>query len=613
MILAALNNLYDRTVGTEGGPPPLGYAEVPVVGAVNIGPRGEFRGLTDLREEVTVGKATRLRPTRRVVPQSPQRTVAITPGFLCDNAGYLLGFDAKKNAQRAGDQFLSARALHEAILAGVNEPAALVILAFFRTWEPAKAASALSGQSDEMATGWLLLRNASAGNFFHETPAIRAAWERYWGATDAPHGQCLITGRDDEPIALIHPPIKGVRGPGAQMSGAALVSFNCDAFTSYGKSQNLNAPVSTGAAFAYTTALNHLLRPDSRRKLRIGDMTVVIWAERATPAERMVAPILGAVSDEEGQAAEDNRAAPVHDQLRRIAAERWADEPAFEVDENVRFFVLGLAPNVARLQLRFFYTSTLGELLNHLQEHCRDVLLQEPGPGIFVPTLSNLVRETLPKDKEGRARTEASVRKKLYKMHSDLVRAVLTGHDYPQSLLMIVLDRLRSDGRLTAARLGLVKGCINRHRRTTGSFEPEIAKGLDESSSEPGYLSGRLFARLENMQQLSRGTAGRDQPTIRDRFMSAASVTPLLVFPYLLGLEGAHERKAKRDRPGIAHAAARDIEKLIGHIGDFQPQLTPHQQGLFFLGYHHQRQARFAGRAEEDSRSEPDQDVEDQQ
>jgi CRISPR-associated protein Csd1 len=611
MILAALNSLYERTVGTEGGPPALGYAEVPVVGAVNIGPEGELRGLLDLRHEAMVGKRTKLVPSRRVVPQPPKRTVAISAGFLCDNSGYLLGYDAKGNAKRVIERFAASRALHEAVLSEVDAPAAATILAFFRSWDTSKAASLFLDQPDEMATGWLVLRDADTGAFFHEMPPIRVAWERHWAATDAPHGQCLITGRNDEPIALVHPAIKGV--PGAQTAGAALVSFNCDAFTSYGKSQNLNAPIGIGAAFAYTTALNHLLRPDSRRKLRIGDMAVVVWAERATPAERVIASVFGAIADDDGEAAEVNRTAPVHDQLLRIAAGRWADDPEFEPDENIRFFVLGLAPNAARLQLRFFYTSTLGELLRHLRQHCRDILLEEPGLGVRVPTLWRLAQEILPKNKDGLARTDAGSQKKLDKLRGDLARAVLTGIDYPQSLLPIVLDRFRSDGRLTAPRLGLVKGCINRHRRATGDHEPEIAMGLDETSGEPGYLLGRLFALLENMQQLSRGSAGRDQPTIRDRFMSAASVTPLSVFPYLLGLESAHERKAKRDRPGLAHAAARALQELIGHIGDFEPQLSPHQQGLFFIGYHHQRQARFAGRVDAGSQSETDENVEEEQ
>jgi CRISPR-associated protein Csd1 len=576
MILTALNDLYERTVGTDDGPPPLGYAEMPVVGALNIDETGELPRLIPLRSERTVGRRTRLLAARLVVPQPPKRTVGIAAGFLCDNAGYLLGHDAKNNASRAADQFAAARHLHETVLGNVDNSTAATILTFFRSWDPSKAAVVLSDQ--EMATGWLVLRDAQSGRYFHEMPPIRAAWERHWAMIDAPHGQCLITGRGNEPISLVHPAIKGI--PGAQTAGAALVSFNCDAFTSYGKAQNLNAPVGIGAAFAYTTALNHLLRPDSRRKLRIGDTSIVVWAERATPAEQIIPSVLGAISE-------------------------------FEPDIDIRFYVLGLAPNAARLQLRFFYANTLGDLLCHLRQHCRDILLQEPGPGVPVPSLWALASETLPKGKDGRTRADASEQKKLDKLRGDLVRAVLTGLDYPQSLLPIVLNRFRNDRRLTPARLGLVKGCINRHRRTAGSLEPEITMGLDERNSEPGYLLGRLFALLENMQQLSRGSAGRDQPTIRDRFMSAASVTPRSVLPYLLDLENAHERKAKRDRPGIAHAAARDIGKLVDRIADFQSQLSPEQQGLFFIGYHHQRQSRFAGRAADSADNAPDKNMED--
>jgi CRISPR-associated protein Csd1 len=464
MILAALASLYERTVGTEDGPPPLGCAEVPVVGALNIGPAGELNGLLDLRQETAVGKKTKRLPARRVVPQPPVRTMNTASGFLCDHAGYLLGYDAKGNAKRAAEQFGKARELHELVLAEIDDPTAARILAYFRTWEPSKAAAVLVHEPQEMATRPLLLRDAESGRFFHEVPPIRAAWERYVAAKDAPRGQCLITGHENEPIEVTHPPIKGIPDPGSLRAEWRLVSFNLPAFTSYGKEQSLNAPVGVAAAFAYTAALNHLLRPASRRKLRIGDAAVVVWSERATPAEPVIASVLGAISDEAGDTAEENRSAPIHDQLLRIAAGRWAE---LKPDETIRFFVLGLAPNAARLQLRFFHTNTLGELLLNLQQHCRDILLQEPKPGVQVPTLWTLARETLPKDKDGRTRTDASAGKKLDKLHADLARAVLTGLDYPQSLLPIVLDRFRSDRRLTSARLGLVKGCINRHRRVT--------------------------------------------------------------------------------------------------------------------------------------------------
>jgi len=216
-----------------------------------------------------------------------------------------------------------------------------------------------------------------------------------------------------------------------------------------------------------------------------------------------------------------------------------------------------------------------------------------------VATLWKLASEILPKDRDARIRADARADKKLNKLYADLARAVLTGIGYPQTLLLVMLDRFRRDGQLTPARLGLIKGCINRHRRAVGGSQMEIKMGLDESSNEPGYLLGRLFALLENIQDLARGVARRNQPTIRTRFMSAASITPRSVFPHLLDLESTHEQKAKRVRPGIAHAATRDLSALMNRIGDIPPQLDPHQQGLFFIGYHHERQPRFVGRAEE--------------
>jgi CRISPR-associated protein Csd1 len=197
MILAALASLYERTVGTEGGPPPLGYTEVPVVGALNIGPAGELNGLLDLRQETAVGKKTKRLPARRVVPQPPVRTMNTASGFLCDHAGYLLGYDAKGNAKRAAEQFGKARELHELVLAEIDDPTAARILAYFWTWEPSKAAAVLVHEPQEMATRPLLLRDAESGRFFHEVPPIRAAWERYVAAKDAPRGQCLITGHEN--------------------------------------------------------------------------------------------------------------------------------------------------------------------------------------------------------------------------------------------------------------------------------------------------------------------------------------------------------------------------------------------------------------------------------
>lgn len=589
MILAALKDYYDRAAGKEDGPPPFGFAEVGVVGAIQLRDDGTFINIVPLGDAAQRGKTIKRVPKRMVVPQPPKRTVAVTAGFLCDNAGYFFGLDTKGNLRRALEQFDASRALHAQLLSGVDHPVAAAIRGFFATSNPTSAAERLAGESEELLTGWLVFQHAPSGAYAHEVPVIRAGWERH-AAEDAKavRGQCLVTGDPDVPIPPIHPSVKGVQG--AQSSGAALVSFNLDAFTSYGKEQNLNAPIGAEAAFAYTTALNHLLRPDSRQKIRIGDTSVVVWAEVATAAEDAIMAFLGG-----GDFGDENAAQKVAHEVERIADGRWASEPDFEENKNVRFFVLGLAPNAARLQIRFFFVDTLETLLTRLQQHCRDILFEEPAEGARVPTIRQLVYELFPRDDDGKARTGESDKKKIEKLQAELLRAVLTGHDFPQTLLPAVLGRLRADGGYTRGRLGLVKACLNRNARNSGDPGSEVKMQLDETVDDPGYLLGRLFALLENLQVLSRG--GGDSPTIKDRYGSTASVTPRAVFPHLLGLSEAHAKKAKRDKPGIAHNLIRRASELTARFdpkaGGFPALLDLRQQGLFFIGYHQQRQSFF--------------------
>jgi CRISPR-associated protein Csd1 len=480
----------------------------------------------------------------------------------------------------------------------------------------------MAGNPEEFARGWLVFYHGPSGTFVHEQAAIRAAWERYTASTDSPRGQCLITGNTNVPIARTHPAIKGI--PGAQSSGAALVSFNQDAFTSYGRSQNLNAPISERAAFAYTTALNHLARRESGQRLVIGDTLLLIWAERTTPAETALAEVLGGLAETqltkpiglqslEGaldtmDAAES--VARVTDRLKRIATGKWTDDPALREAEGIQFFILGLAPNAARLQVRFFQVDTLGVLLERIQRHCRDILFDEPEKAGYVPSLYRLAREILPKDDKGRTRADEGARRSTQKLHGDLIRSVLSGHGYPHSLLPVLLNRLRTDRWLTRERLGLVKACLNVERRRMAELS-EIPMSIDLENSELGYLLGRLFASLESIQEVSRGPGGRDQRTIADRFLGAASATPRSIFPHLLDLERAHERKAKRDKPGLAHKLAKRVGELMARLDPdlgFPPQLDPQQQGLFYIGYYQERQARFAGRSTDAEANGPDND-----
>ncbi|MGE4528198.1 MAG: type I-C CRISPR-associated protein Cas8c/Csd1 [Rhodospirillaceae bacterium] len=591
MILSALHQYYQRVAGSgEGAPPPYGFAEAKVVGALQIDTAGNFHGILDLRE---VDKNGKPQPRNLAVPLPPHRTVKVTPGFLCDNAGYLCGCDDKGKPARAAEQFAAAAALHRDLLAGVGHPASGAIRAYFNAWDTSAAAERLMPFGEFLA-GWLVFRVVDLPGeaaYAHDIPALRQAWERHLqDSASGSLGQCLVTGEPGVPIARLHGVIKGVRD--AQSSGASLVSFNIGAATSYGREQSFNAPVGEAAAFGYVTALNHLLRRDGRQFRMIGDTSLVFWTERDTPAETLLGDLFDPPEMPRNGNPDDTAAAQrIGDALDRLAAGQIPDDPAF-ADRDVRFYLLGLSPNAARLSVRLWQVDSLGTLLDHARDHHRDLALKPEFPGQSAhPPMWRFVGDLRPKDKEGKIRGKNSD-DGLKKLSGDLLRAALTGGPYPESLLPLLLDRFRSDRWITHPRVALLKAALNRHNRLTLSPMKELPMSLDENRTELGYRLGRLFAVLENVQ---RAAIGKDiNAGIRDKFIASASATPMTVFPYLLRLSQNHMKKIRRDKPGLAVNLERLTQAIAAEIRDFPAVLSPQDQALFFLGYYQQRQSFFS-------------------
>ena len=580
MILSALDAYYRRlSAGADQTMPPYGFALQKVVGAIELDGEGRFVGLLDLQTKDDKGK---LRPVMKMVPEPPGRTVAIMPAFLCDNGGYLLGYDLKGKAERARSQFEAAATLHRTILAEVDDPAARAILGHFESWNPAAAADIIPTESADLLQGWLVFW--VEGAFAHDRPALRDAWKRHAAARESGvRGQCLVSGETDQPIARLHP---GIKGAGGQSSGASLVSFNIDSANSYGKTQSYNAPVGEAAAFGYGAALNHLLRRENNRCRTIGDMTVAVWAERPNPAEDLLMDFVdpARIDPAEDAPAEDKaRAALVRDALDHLIQGQMP--PDFEKDGGVRFYLLGLSPNAARLSVRLWQESTLGEFLDRIGEHQRDLALVTDFPKRpRYPSLWSLVHDARPKDAEGKARGKAD-NDKLFKLHGDLLRAAITGGPYPAALLPLLLARFRSDGHITHPRVALLKAVLSRHDHPA---RKEVTMGLDETRTETGYLLGRLFAALERLQEAALGD--NLNRTIRDKFIGAAASTPRGIFNHLLPLSEAHRKKARRDSPGNVVVADKVIGRVMGGITDIPPVLPPDDQALFFIGYYQQRQ-----------------------
>lgn len=385
-------------------------------------------------------------------------------------------------------------------------------------------------------------------------------------------GLCLVTG-ERQPIARLHPrtPILGAK------SNSKIVSFQKNmGFDSYGKEQSYNAPISRGAAFAYTTAFNHMLAKGSKQKLLVGDSTAVFWAEKKHVMEDIFADIFG-------EPAKDN---PVQDYKNLVAmlrAPTTGSKPEF--DPNTRFFVLGLAPNAARIAVRFWYDGSVKEVADHIYQHFEDCSIIR-GPN--QPETLSLFRMLVSTALQGKSENIQP------NLAGDFMRSILAGTPYPQTLLAAVIRRLRAEREVTYPRVALIKAVLVRASRYYNKIHREVGMALDKTNGNIGYRLGRLFAALEKIQEEANpGT----NATIRDRFYGAASSTPVAAFCQLMKLKNHHISKLD------SHGRAVNLERVVGEIVDgideFPPYLSLGDQGRFTVGYYHQRQDFFTRKNEQ--------------
>ncbi|MBK0398488.1 type I-C CRISPR-associated protein Cas8c/Csd1 [Limibaculum sp. M0105] len=582
-ILTALASLYDRLA--DAGEAPRPRYSVEKIGAEVV-----------LDEE---GNVIRIAPklvtegTRRIaaslsVPAAVKRTAGIKPNRLWDKTAYVLGITAKKDEggkpitddegrmvpgqeKRTAAEHEAFKLLHQDLLADATDPGLIAMRRFLETWHPSDFAA--RGFPEEALDQNIVFRldgdtDASGVPLYvHERPA---AVELI--SAEEPCGNqslCLVTG-ERASIARLHPSIKGVLG--AQSSGASIVSFNLNAFESYGKTQGENAPVSERAAYAYTTALNALLARDSGRNVRIGDATVVFWAETQNPkaAATIEDLLFGALQPEDDDAAN----LKIRAALEAVAKGQATDGP--ELDPQTRVYILGLAPNASRLSIRFWNPGTFGDFARQIMRFWQDLEL-DPAPWKGPPAAWSLLYETAIQRK---AENISPL------LGGELMRAVLTGAPYPRPLLSSVVGRIRADGEINGRRAAICRAFVNRN-----IGQEVIPVGLDPDNPNPAYRLGRLFAVLESIQR--RALPGLNA-TIKDRYFAAASSTPARVFPVLVKNATHHLAVMRKgDGGGLAHWLDSQMGEIwAGLEADLPRSLNLEDQGRFVAGYYHQRWAR---------------------
>ncbi len=562
MILQALNRYYQRLADDpEADVAPPGFGQVKIGFALVLDRKGKLVDVHDLREQ----SGKKLEAPPRLAPQPVKRSVGIKANFLWDNTGYVLGADNKDKPERARKAFDDFRALAHQLGDGLDDPGMKAVLAFLDAWQPGEAGGLDSWE--EMAGQNVCFRLDGERGFVHDARVVKDAWFDHWASAEAEaQGQCLVTG-EMTALARLHPAIKGVWG--AQSSGANLVSFNLDAFTSYGKDQSYNAPVGDGAAFAYTTALNRLLAKGSRQRLQIGDASVVFWSENRSPVEDWFGFALRA------DQAEDEA---LNQEVREYVKAAKAGRRPPKIDPQNPFYILGLSPNASRISVRFWWPSTVGEITDRLGQHFQDLeIVRQYDNQPEDPPLWMVLNETAAQHKTENVPPQLA---------GEVAQAVFSGRPYPRSLLVALVSRARADKQVGYVRAAFIKAYLSRAYRLIESYRHnpksmEVTVSLDTQSINPAYRLGRLFAVLEDLQ---RSALPGLSATIRDKYLSSASSAPRATFPQLLRLAQAHIKKSQ-----WGGRYDRDIGQVLEGVTDFPTTLDLEEQGLFFLGYYHQK------------------------
>ncbi|MDO4804279.1 MAG: type I-C CRISPR-associated protein Cas8c/Csd1 [Lachnospiraceae bacterium] len=529
-------------------------------------------------------------PKELFVPEQVKRSSGISPNFLCDNSSYMLGFDDKgksdkdkiKSKKRAVECFRAAGLLHHEILDCVDDRDAKSLLRFFDTWNPEKASGneILEEYKEGILKGGNLIFVNSELEYIHKNPNIRQAWDDYRAQKDddAVYGTCLVTGRKTT-IARLHPNIKGIFG--AQSSGASLVSYNSTSLESYGHDnadntgQGFNGPVSESVAFKYGVALNYLVN-DREHSKRISDTTIVYWAEDAETGYQDVWGD-GFFGDGNITSVKLNTIA---EDIRKGKAVSFNDALLYG---DTKFYVMGIVPNAARLSVSFFAEGSFGYMLSGLVRFYDELSIVRPkyaeDQTINIWSLLNEVANKNSREKKIPAPIVSSV-----------FRAVLEGIAYPEGLFDNVMLRIRAERDINWRKAAVIKAYLIRRNiveNKEGASEV-LTVELNERSENMPYVLGRIFAVLEKIQQEANPGI---KSTIRDRYFNSAGSTPATVFPILFKLSQHHVKK-------LPDGSKIYYDKMIGELQNkihvaYPARLSLQEQGVFYLGYYHQRQTFF--------------------
>lgn len=567
MILQELIKYYERSNFA-----PIGLEWKEISFAIVIDASGKFVNIEDLR----IQNGKKMRGKKCLVPQSEKRTVGIKSQLLWDNLPYALGIaeidgeNADEKAKRKAEE--SAQRKHEDFknrvldcLKSTDEQQLLALNHFLESDHSSELKSDPLWEDVKKSSANVSFRLQGSKKLISEIDTVHKYAQNSGTENDDSTCEifCLATGREDK-LARLHPSIKGIFG--GNSSGTSIVSFNINSSESFLKEQGGNSPVGQYGATAYTTALNNLLDRQSKQKLRLGETTIVFWCEHVHPMENLLFELFGEIEE-----------APEHstENAKSVYKAPFTGVIPFEEDKQ-KFFVLGLGANNARSVVQFWHQTTISELSEAICQYFSDINIVSPKWENGVPKLFDLLRSTAVKGKMDQVNPS---------LPPAILKAIFSSAPFPYSLAMSLTKRNQSEQDVTYYRAAFLKAFVNRYLRTYQREEMQMTVGLDENNKNCGYLLGRLFAVLEKIQGDAQGSLNS---TIRDRYYSSASATPITAFPILMRLKNHH--LAKMENKGLVVNREKLIANILTSVKDFPAHLSMVDQGRFAIGYYHQRQ-----------------------
>ena len=580
MILLALKEYYDRKA-QDGSMARDGWLNGSIDFLVDLDEDGNPTGISDLRE--LDGK--KLLSRRIDVPNVGKQALKHSnsgkdANLLWDNAGFVFGLGDKGNTRLESMIDVINQWFPNSKDIGVNS-----VIAFLDKglkdrshFDPLLKHPEYGNLLSDGGPKISFRVSATSYRMVIDSPEVSKALENVGKQSDSENdyiGTCLISGEENCVIEATHPVTKGVWG--AQTSGACLVSFNKDSFNSYNKTQSFNAPVSKIVASQYSKALNTLLE-SRKQSIHIGDSTIVFWSQRKSEFEEDFTFFFNEPEKDNPEIGTEK----IRELVSSIHTGAYSSE-----DVNNRFFILGLSPNAARVSIRFWHVGTIEEYSKRIRQYFDDFKIVKPSTEPEYYSIWRILVNIAVQDKSDNIPPNLA---------GEFIRSIIEGTPYPDTLLQAVLRRIRSDkdNRVKPVRAAIIKAYLNRyyHFHNNPNFK-EVNIALDVNQNSAGYQLGRLFAVLEKIQEEANpGT----NTTIRERFYGSACSCPVTVFPNLMRLKNHH--LAKMESKGRVVYFEQLLGSVVGNLNDFPSNLTLHQQGLFAVGYYHQRQDFFTKKSE---------------